>query len=180
TAQEAAPGSGTVPSWQGITCDPIWVFFAPPFTMTVAEEEGLLLPSNTIHVLEPPVSCVFIPYFVDSWLGKWNASWGELFSVGTAKHDTDASGLGCHTLSLQSSTLESTDRTHEEATGIVNGHNHILKGGTPLAFGLVISHSVTDPHPTLKEISAPWQLGVGKLPVHTSIVCGHGAECLPT
>lgn len=71
TAQEAAPGSGTVPSWQGITCDPIWVFFAPPFTMTVAEEEGLLLPSNTIHVLEPPVSCVFIPYFVDSWLGKW-------------------------------------------------------------------------------------------------------------
>lgn len=39
--------------------------------MTVAEEEGLLLPSNTIHVLEPPVSSVFIPCFVDSWLGKW-------------------------------------------------------------------------------------------------------------
>lgn len=55
---------------------------------------------------------------------------GELFSMGTAKHDTDAFGLGCHTLSLQSSTLESTDRTHEEATGIANGH---VSQANPLA-----------------------------------------------
>lgn len=50
--------------------------------------------------------------------------------MGTAKHDTDAFGLGCHTLSLQSSTLESTDRTHEEATGIANGH---VSQANPLA-----------------------------------------------
>lgn len=42
--------------------------------------------------------------------------------MGTAKHDTDAFGPGCHTLSLQSSTLESTHRTQEEAIGIVDGH----------------------------------------------------------
>lgn len=59
--------------------------------------------------------------------------------MGTAKHDTDASGLGCHTLSLQSSTLESTDRTHEEATGIVNGHvsqaNNVANAGVEGARG---------------------------------------------